>query len=411
MQSIDEIRDDFSILRQTAYGYPLVYLDNAATTQKPQIVLDRVVQFYQTMNSNVHRGEHYLAQQAEEAYEQAREKVRDFLQASAVEEIIFTRGTTEAINLVAHSFGQLAIRPDDEVIVTPMEHHSNLVPWQVMCEQRGAHLKILPMQENGQLAVEQLPMLISERTKIIAVTAISNVLGIINPIKAIIEIAHAAQVPVLVDAAQAAAHQPIDVQALDCDFLAFSGHKMYSLAGVGALYGKQKWLDRMPPYQTGGGMIENVSLSHSSYAPLPFKFEAGTGNAAAAVSLAAAIDYIQSLGWDQIVKHEQALLHYAREQLGQLEQVDWYGHYPQQAGVLSFNLRDSHPYDVAMLLDKQGIMVRSGHHCAQPLMEQLGLSGTVRLSLAVYNQQADIDRLTAGVTRSGDLLMAGRSGG
>jgi len=404
MLPIKTIQSDFPILNQTIYGQPLVYLDNAATTQKPQIVLDRMLDYYKQTNSNAHRGVHYLAEQASYAYEQARTTVQAFIHAKEAKEIIFTRGTTESINLVATSFGNAFIQPGDEIIISQMEHHSNFVPWQAMCKQRGAKLKIIPVDQNGVLIVDQLGDLITERTRLIAVTYVSNALGMINPIEHIINLAHRHEVAVLIDAAQIVQHQPINVQDLDCDFLVFSGHKVYSNNGIGVLYGKEKWLEAMPPYQFGGGMIDKVTDDHSTYGDLPFKFEAGTGNVGAAISLAAAIEYVQKLGLDSISRHEHDVMSYGVEKLRHLDEVILYGEHEKRLGVISFNLKQAHTYDVGMILDKLGIMVRTGNHCAQPLMDKMGLSGTVRASVALYNSKQDMDRFVAGVERARNLL-------
>ncbi len=404
MLDIDTIRNDFPILREKVYGKPLVYLDNAATTHKPQSVLDRVINHYSRQNSNCHRGAHFLSEQASAAYESARESVRSFINAQSPAEIIFTRGTTESINLVAESFGRKFVRADDEIIITQMEHHSNIVPWQRLCESRGARLKVLPMNKKGMLKLDRLSKLITENTKLLCVSYVSNTLGIVNPIREIIDLAHRYDVAVLVDAAQAVQHIPLDVQEMDCDFLAFSGHKMYAETGIGVLYGKQRWLEAMPPYQSGGGMIGNVGLRESTYAELPLKFEAGTANAAGAISLQAAIDYLQEIGLDAIVNYENELINRAVESIASLEGVIVYGDFPQRCGVVSFNLENAHPYDVGMILDKLAIAVRSGNHCAQPLMEHLGISGTVRISLALYNTPQEIDKLIAGVEKCRDMI-------
>jgi cysteine desulfurase / selenocysteine lyase len=401
---IDAIRSDFPILGATVYGKPLVYLDNAATTQKPRAVLDRVVAYYTRHNSNIHRGVHYLSEQASAIYESARETVQTFINASRREEVVFTRGTTESINLIAHGFGDAFVQPGDEILITQMEHHSNFVPWQVLCKRRGAVLKVVPVDEKGHLVLEALEGLMSDKTRLLAVTYVSNALGIVNPVQQIIGMAHARNVPVLVDAAQAVQHMPLDVQALDCDFLVFSGHKMYAETGIGVLYGKECWLEAMPPYQLGGGMIRKVRLEKTTYAELPFKFEAGTGNIAAAVSLAAAIDYLQHIGLATVRDHESRLIRTAVETIGSHQKVTLYGNGARRCGVLSFNLDDAHPYDVGMVLDKMGIAVRTGLHCAEPLMERLGIRGTVRASVGLYNTIEEIDRLAAGIGKACGLL-------
>lgn len=401
---IDAIRSDFPILSATVYGKPLVYLDNAATTQKPRAVLDRVVAYYTQQNSNIHRGVHYLSEQASAIYESARETVQTFINASKREEIVFTRGTTESINLIAHGIGDAFVQPGDEILITQMEHHSNFVPWQVLCETRGAALKVVPVDENGRLILEALEGLMTDKTRLLAVTYVSNALGMVNPVQQIIGMAHARNVPVLIDAAQVVQHMPLDVQALDCDFLVFSGHKMYAENGIGVLYGKERWLEAMPPYQLGGGMIRKVQLEKTTYAELPFKFEAGTGNIAAAVSLAAAIDYLQHIGMTSVRDHESRLIRTAVETIASHKKVTLYGNGAQRCGVLSFNLQDAHPYDVGMVLDKMGIAVRTGLHCAEPLMERLGIRGTVRASVGLYNTSEEIDRLAAGIRKACTLL-------
>jgi cysteine desulfurase/selenocysteine lyase len=404
MVDIDAIRSDFPILDTTVYGKPLVYLDNAATTQKPRAVLDRVMAFYTRQNSNIHRGVHFLSEQASAIYESARKTVQTFINASKREEIVFTRGTTESINLIAHGFGDAFVQPGDEILITQMEHHSNLVPWQMLCQSRGAALKVIPVDESGRLVLEALDVLMTDKTRLLALTYVSNALGVVNPVERIIEMAHARDVPVMLDAAQAVQHMPLDVQALDCDFLVFSGHKMYAETGVGVLYGKERWLEAMPPYQLGGGMIRKVRLEKTTYAELPFKFEAGTGNIAAAISLAAAIDYLQHIGLASVRAHESRLIQTAVETIGSHKKVILYGNGAQRCGVLSFNLEEAHPYDVGMVLDKMGIAVRTGLHCAEPLMERLGIQGTVRASVALYNTPGEIERLAAGIRKACTLL-------
>lgn len=404
MLDIDAIRSDFPILATTVYGKPLVYLDNAATTQKPRAVLDRVMAYYTRQNSNIHRGVHFLSEQASAIYESARKRVQTFINASKREEIVFTRGTTESINLIAHGFGDAFVQPGDEILITQMEHHSNLVPWQKLCETRGAVLKVIPVDDNGRLVLEALDVLMTGKTRLLALTYVSNALGIVNPVQQIIGMAHARNVPVMVDAAQAVQHMPLDVQALDCDFLVFSGHKMYAETGIGVLYGKERWLEAMPPYQLGGGMIRKVRLEKTTYAELPFKFEAGTGNIAAAISLAAAIDYLQHIGPASVQAHESQLIQAAVDTIRSHKKVILYGNGARRCGVLSFNLEDAHPYDVGMVLDKMGIAVRTGMHCAEPLMERLGIQGTVRVSVALYNTPAEIDRLATGIRKACSLL-------
>jgi len=398
------IRTDFPILQQQVYGHRLIYLDNAATTQKPQCVLDRLTDFYRQTNSNIHRGVHYLSAAASAAYEQARDKVREFINARRSREIIFTHGTTEAINLVAAAFGQAFINPGDEIIITEMEHHSNIVPWQILCDRQAAVLKVIPLTDEGHLDLKSLPSLITKNTKLIAVMYVSNVLGTINPIKNIIALAHDHDIPVLIDGAQAVQHLPVDVQDLDCDFFAFSGHKMYAATGIGVLYAKENWLEVMPPYQGGGGMIESVRLDGTTYADLPLKFEAGTPNIAAAISLEAAIQYLQDLGIEALAAYEQDLLDCLLTQLSNVKGVTIYSPQDQRCGVLSFNLDGVNPYDAGMILDKMGIAVRTGTHCAAPVMQHYGIKGTIRASLAIYNTREEMAQLITGLQKAKQLL-------
>ena len=409
MYDINQIRADFPILSREVYGKPLVYLDNAATTQKPLCVLDAMREEYLNVNANVHRGVHYLSQQATDLHETAREKVRQFINADKVEEIVFTRGTTEAINLVASSFCESQMKEGDEVLVTEMEHHSNIVPWQLQAQKRGIIVKHIPITNDGRLVCcDSIETNITERTKLISVTHVSNVLGTINPVEEIIKMAHAHHIPVLVDGAQSAPHMKIDVQAMDCDFYAFSGHKMYGPTGIGVLYGKEEWLEKLPPYQGGGEMIDKVTWERTTFERLPFKFEAGTPDYIATHGLAKAIEYIESIGFDAIQQHEQELTRYAMEQLQAIEGMKIYG--PQLStvncqlsiqkdAVVSFNVGDIHHLDLGTLLDRLGIAVRTGHHCAQPLMDRLGIQGTVRASFALYNTKEEIDTLVAGIQR------------
>ena len=406
MYDINKVRADFPILSREVYGKPLVYLDNAATTQKPLCVLDAMRDEYLNVNANVHRGVHYLSQQATDLHEAAREKVRAFINASKIEEIIFTRGTTEAINLVAQSFCESQMQAGDEVIVTEMEHHSNIVSWQLQAMKRGVIVKHLALNDEGKLLIDQLEPLISERTKIISVAHVSNVLGTINPVEKIIKIAHAHHIPVLVDGAQSAPHFKVDVQAMDCDFFAFSGHKMYGPTGIGVLYGKEEWLEKLPPYQGGGEMIDKVTWEKTTFERLPFKFEAGTPDYVATHGLAKAIEYIDSMGFEAIQQHEQELTRYCMEQLQTIPDIHIYG--PNlttgtvplvRDAVVSFNVGNIHHLDMGTLLDRLGIAVRTGHHCAQPLMDRLGISGTVRASFALYNTKEEIDTLVAGIRR------------
>lgn len=400
---IHKIRADFPLLKREVNGKPLVYLDNGATTQKPQSVIDAIVNYYSDMNSNVHRGVHYLSQISTDAFEVTRRKVKDFINAADEVEIIITKGTTDSINLVAQCYGKAFVAKGDEVIISAMEHHSNIVPWQMLCEETGATLKVIPMDDNGVLDMEAYRNLLSDRTKIVAVTYVSNALGTINPVEEIISLAHDRNIPVLVDAAQAVQHISIDVQQLDVDFLVFSGHKMYAPTGVGVLYGKAKWLNAMPPYQGGGDMIKEVSFEKTTYNELPFKFEAGTPNIEAGICLAAAIDYLTEIGLENIKAYEDELLSYATERLKSIDGVRIIGTSENKSSVLSFVVDGIHPYDIGVILDKLGIAVRTGHHCAQPVMDQFGIPGTVRASLAMYNTKEDIDALIVGLERA--LLM------
>ncbi|MBI5219675.1 MAG: cysteine desulfurase [Bacteroidia bacterium] len=401
---VEKIRKDFPILQQQVYGKPLVYLDNAATTQKPQVVIDKIAECYRTINSNIHRGVHYLSERSSEAYENSRTAVQKFINAKFPFEIIFTRGTTEAINLVAFSFGEKFIREGDEIIISAMEHHSNIVPWQMVCERKNAKLRIIPMNEEGELIVDELDRLISNRTKIIAVTHISNSLGTINPIKEIISKAHSHKIPVLIDGAQSLQHTKIDVQELDCDFYAFSGHKIYGPAGVGVLYGKEEWLNHIPPYQGGGDMIHNVTFEKTVYNKLPFKFEAGTANYIDAIGLATAIEYIQNIGIYDIAMQEHQLMQYAATKLSSIDGLKFYGTAKNKAGVISFLLQDIHPYDTGMILDKLGIAVRTGNHCTQPVMDWYKIPGTVRASFAFYNTLQEIDVLCDGLQKVKEMM-------
>ena len=411
MYDINKIREDFPILSREVYGKPLVYLDNAATTQKPLCVLDAMRDEYLNVNANVHRGVHYLSQQATDLHEAAREKVREFINAKKIEEIVFTRGTTEAINLVASSFCESQMQPGDEVLVTEMEHHSNIVSWQLQAQKRGIVVKHIPITDDGQLCMDQLETLITEKTKIISVAHVSNVLGTVNPVAQIVQIAHAHGIPVMVDGAQSAPHFKVDVHAMDCDFFAFSGHKMYGPTGIGVLYGKEEWLEKLPPYQGGGEMIDKVTWEKTTFERLPFKFEAGTPDYIATHGLAKAIDYIESLGFDAIQQHEQELTRYCMEQLMTIPDMHIYG--PNltigivpsvRDAVVSFNVGFIHHLDMGTLLDRLGIAVRTGHHCAQPLMDRMGISGTVRASFALYNTKEEIDILVAGIRRVAQMF-------
>lgn len=403
--NIKRIRDDFPILSREVYGKPLVYLDNAATTQKPLCVLDAMREEYLNVNANVHRGVHYLSQQATDLHEAAREAVRRFINAPKAEEVIFTRGTTESINLVVSSFVEGFMQAGDEVIVSTMEHHSNIVPWQLQAAKHGIALRVIPMTDDGQLMLEEYEKLFTERTKVVSVAHVSNVLGTVNPVEEMIRIAHSHDVPVLVDGAQSAPHFAVDVQQMDCDFYAFSGHKMYGPTGIGVLYGKEQWLDRMPPYQGGGEMIATVSFDKTTFQELPFKFEAGTPDYVATHGLAKAIEYIQSVGFDAIESHEKELTRYCVEQLQSIEGMHIYGPLTSQRdAVVSFNVGDIHHMDMGTLLDRLGIAVRTGHHCAQPLMDRLSILGTVRASFAMYNTKEEIDMLVAGVRRVSQMF-------
>ena len=396
---VTRIREDFPILKETVNGKPLVYLDNAATSQKPQAVIDALVSYYVTENSNVHRGVHTLSQKATDAYEGAREKVRQFINAEYDKEIIFVRGTTEGINLVAQTYGRTHVGPGDEIIVTAMEHHSNIVPWQILCEEKGAHLKVIPINDDGELLLDEYENLLSPRTKLVSIVHQSNALGTINPVEQVIELAHSRGIPVLLDGAQAVAHVPIDVARLGCDFYAFSGHKLYGPTGVGVLYGRADLLDAMPPYQGGGEMIRSVSFEKTLYNVLPAKFEAGTQNIAGSVGLGAAIDYVNSVGMSNIAAYENELLAYGTERLSEIGPVRLIGTARHKGSILSFVMENAHPHDVGTILDAEGIAVRTGHHCAQPLMDRYGVPATVRASLAFYNTKEEIDTLVKGIDR------------
>ena len=399
MYNIQKVRDDFPILSRTVYDRPLVYLDNAATTQKPLCVLDAMRDEYLNVNANVHRGVHYLSQQATDLHEAARETVRRFINAPKTEEIIFTRGTTESINLVVSSFCEEFMGEGDEVIVSVMEHHSNIVPWQLQAAKRGIALKVIPIDDSGNLLIDEYEKLFSDRTKIVSVAHVSNTLGTVNPVKDIVRIAHEHGVPVMVDGAQSTPHFKVDVQDLDCDFFAFSGHKIYGPTGVGVLYGKEEWLDRLPPYQGGGEMIESVSFERTVFERLPFKFEAGTPDYVATHGLATALDYVSALGMDNIAAHERELTAYCMEQMQTIPGIRLFGTTPDKDAVVSFLVGDIHHLDMGTLLDRLGIAVRTGHHCAQPVMDRLGVQGVVRASFALYNTKEEIDALVSGVKR------------
>lgn len=399
MYDIISIRKDFPILSRKVYGQPLVYLDNAATTQKPLCVLDAMRDEYLNVNANVHRGVHWLSQQATELHEQARQTVQQFIHAKSPAEIVFTRGTTEGLNLVASTFAETFMQAGDEVILSVMEHHSNIVPWQLQAKKRGIVLKVIPMTDEGELIMDAYEELFTEKTKFVSITHVSNVLGTINPVQKMIAIAHAHGVPVMVDGAQSTPHFAVDMQLLDCDFFVFSGHKAYGPTGVGVLYGKEEWLDRLPPYQGGGEMISHVSFDKVTFERPPLKFEAGTPDYIATHGLAVALDYLSRLGMDNIARHEQELTAYATHQLQQIDQLGIYGTSSAKDAVISFHVGDIHPMDIGTLLDRLGIAVRTGHHCAQPLMERLGILGTVRASFGLYTTKEEIDVLVAGIER------------
>lgn len=399
MYDINKVREDFPILSRKVYDHPLVYLDNAATTQKPLCVLDAMREEYLNVNANVHRGVHYLSQQATDLHEEAREKVRAFINAHSTEEIVFTRGTTEGINLVVSSFCDEYMKEGDEVIVSVMEHHSNIVPWQLQAAKRGIALKVVPMDDDGNLKLDEMERLFTDRTRFVSITQVSNVLGTVNPMKNIVRMAHSHNVPILVDGAQSTPHFKVDVQDMDCDFFVFSGHKMYGPTGIGVLYGKAEWLDRLPPYQGGGEMIESVSFEKTVFEKLPFKFEAGTPDYVATHGLAKAIDYVENLGMDNIAAHEQELTHYCMEQMKTVDGMRLFGESEQKDAVVSFLVGNIHHLDMGTLLDRLGIAVRTGHHCAQPLMIRLGIQGTVRASFALYNTKQEIDVLVDGIRR------------
>ena len=391
------IREDFPILKDLVHGKPLVYLDNAATSQKPTAVIDAMTHYYSTDNSNIHRGVHLLSERATQQYEEARVKAQRFINAAAPKEIIFTRGTTEAINLVAGSYGRANVVSGDEVLITAMEHHSNIVPWQILCEEKGARLRVAPINDDGELILEEFAKLLNERTKIVSLAHVSNALGTINPIRAIVEIAHRHNVRVMIDGAQAAPHMKLDVQELDCDFYAFSGHKVFGPTGIGVLYGKASLLDSMPPYQGGGDMIASVTFEKTTYNTLPYKFEAGTPNIAGTIGLGAAIDYVNQIGIERIARYEHELLDYGTEALSQIQGLRLIGTAKDKAGVLSFVLEGVHPHDVGTILDREGIAIRTGHHCAMPVMDRFGIPATARASLAFYNTKEEIDALVAGI--------------
>lgn len=399
MYDITQIRDDFPILSRSIYNKPLVYFDNGATTQKPRCVVEAMVDEYYNVNANVHRGVHFLSQKATDLHEASREAVRAFINAKSTAEIIFTRGTTESINLLAFSFGEAMVKEGDEIIVSAMEHHSNIVPWQMMCERKGAHLKVMPMNDDGELLLHEYEALINEKTRIVCCTHVSNVLGTINPVKEVVRIAHEHGVPVLIDGAQSTPHMKVDMLDIDCDFFAFSGHKVYGPTGIGVLYGKERWLDKLPPYQGGGEMIKNVSFEKTTYNELPYKFEAGTPDYIASHALAKAIDYVTTLSMDNIYEHEQQLTSYAMERMAEIEGMRIFGPKHHHDAVISFLVGNIHHLDMGTLLDRLGIAVRTGHHCAEPLMHRLGIEGTVRASFGLYNTKDEVDVLVEGIKR------------
>jgi cysteine desulfurase / selenocysteine lyase len=404
VMDINKIRNDFPILKQKVYSRPLVYLDSGATTQKPKIVIDALNDFYSLYNSNVHRGIHFLSDKATNSYENARNIVKNFINAGSPSEIIFTSGTTGSINLVAFSFGERFIQKGDEVLITAMEHHSNIVPWQMMCERKGAVLKVVPVDDNGDLIFEEFEKLINPKTKILSLTHVSNTLGTINPVKQIIATAHRNNIPVLLDGAQAIQHLKVDVKDLDCDFYAFSGHKIYGPTGIGVLYGKESLLKELPPYQGGGDMIESVTFEKTIYNRLPFKFEAGTANYVNAIGLGVAIEYLESIGFENIEKYENELKNYATERINKIERLKILGNPKEKIGIFSFNLENIHFYDAGMILDKLGIAVRTGTHCTQPLMERFGIDGTVRACFALYNTLEEVDVLCSGIEKVKEMF-------
>lgn len=396
---VERIRLDFPSLQQTVYGHPLIYFDNAATSQKPKQVIERMKQYYELENSNVHRGVHYLSQLATEKYEHTRKLLQALIHAEHEHEIIFVKGTTEGINLVAQSFGRKFVTKGDEVVISTMEHHSNIVPWQLMCESEGANLKVIPINESGEVDIEAYKKLLTDKTKIVALVHVSNTLGTVNPVQEMIKLAHDKDIPVLLDGAQAVPHMKVDVQALDCDFYTFSSHKMFGPTGMGVLYGKEKWLEEMPPYMGGGDMIDRVTFEKTTFNTLPHKFEAGTPNIAGSIGLGAAIDYINQIGYDNISAYESDLLHYGTEKLSQIEGVRIIGTAKEKASVISFLVGTIHPYDLGTILDRYGIAIRTGHHCTQPLMDRFAIPGTIRASFAFYNTIAEIDRLVEAIQK------------
>lgn len=396
---LNKVRDDFPALQQKVHGYPLVYLDNAATTQKPRSVLSALERFYCEDCANIHRGVHELSARATECYECSRGKIQRYLNAREAAEIVFVRGTTEAINLVAQSYGRKFVGAGDEILVSGMEHHSNIVPWQILCETTGARLRVIPINDRGELDFEEYEQLLGPRTRLVSVVHISNALGTVNPVRQMIEMAHAIGVPVLVDGAQSTPHVKVDLQELGADFYAFSGHKLYGPTGIGVLYGRREWLDQMPPYQSGGDMISSVSFERTTYNRLPYKFEAGTPNIAGAIGLGSAVDYLETLGMDNIAAYEDQLLEYATERLSAIPDLRIVGTAREKAGVISFLIGDVHPHDIGTILDQQGIAIRAGHHCAQPVMQRFGIAATARASFSFYNTREEVDRLVEGIQK------------
>jgi len=397
--NVEALRADFPILRRQVHGKPLVYLDNAATAQKPKAVIDTLSRYYEQENANIHRGVHYLSERATEEYEAARQTIQHFLKAADASEIIFVRGATEGINLVAQTYGRTNVGRDDEVLISAMEHHSNIVPWQILCEEKGAKLRVIPINDNGELIWEQFEKLLGSRTKMVAVTHVSNALGTVNPVRRIVEQAHRANVPVLVDGAQSVPHIEVDVQALDCDFFVFSGHKIYGPTGIGVLYGKSALLNAMPPYQGGGDMISSVTFEKTIYNKLPYKFEAGTPHIAGGIGLGCAIGYLNGVGIERVERHEHELLAYATRAVGEIPGLRVIGTAAEKAGVLSFVMEGIHPHDIGTILDQQGIAIRTGHHCAQPVMQRFGIPATARASFALYNTREEVDALVSGLQK------------
>jgi len=401
---IDRIREDFPILNQKVYNKPLIYLDNGATTQKPAVVIETIKELQESHNSSIHRGIHFLSEQMTGRYEAARETVREFINASSASEIIFTSGTTGSINAVAFSFGEKYVNPGDEILISEMEHHSNIVPWQMLCQRKGAKLKIIPFDQNGELLLDQLDDLLTEKTKIVSLTHASNSLGTINPVKEVIRRAHSKNIPVILDGAQMIQHGKVDVKELDCDFYAFSSHKIFGPTGSGVLYGKESLLEELPPYQGGGDMVDQVTFENTSYNALPFKFEAGTANYIGAIGLASAIDYLKKVGISEIGLYENELINYSKQKLGNIEGLKIYGHAKHRISVFSFLLGNIHTYDAGMILDKMGIAVRTGTHCTQPVMDHFGIPGTIRASLVFYNTREEVDRLAEGIEQTIKML-------